>query len=409
MTRFLVLVWTVLACAAPAAAQESAEERSVFVMGDRPSLRFGDVLRLEPITKFDALVWHSDLDPNGSDFSFDRRRLGVQGRLFRVVEFEVERDLGDDERPWRDAFAEFRKWRGVRVKAGRFKIPFGEERLTSIANLDFVNRSMASEALTSGRDTGVEVNGRVFGDGLSYKAGVFEHDGDVSRAGTDAPGGRTGAGTVTVAPFAKSESKALKSIEFGGGAAIGNVPEGLNGLRARTVGGYEAIAPHFVAGRRVRLGTHAAWTGGPVTLRAEYLQARDERRRQSLSGGDLPDVIGRGGYVSGLWTAVGELKGSGPKEGLDAGRPGVVQLAARMEWLDFASAGGVGEPLRNQRASNIMRNDLRSATFGVNWYPVRFVKLQFNLVRETLGDPERSPNPANPIVYSRVFRIQFAM
>ena len=409
MRRLLILLCATSVWAAPAAAQEVPEERSIFVMGDRPSLRFGDVLRLEPIAKFDALVWHSDLDPNGSDFSFDRRRIGIQGRLLEVIDFEVERELGDDERPWRDAFAELRLWRAARVKAGRFKIPFGEERLTSIANLDFVNRSMPSEALTSGRDTGIEVNGRLFESVLSYKVGAFLHDGDVAREGTDVPGDRTGAGSVTVTPFAQSESKALESLEFGGGATVGDVPEGLNGLRARTVGGYEAIAPHFVSGRRVRWGAHAGWSRGDVVLRGEYLQARDERKGQSLSGGDLPDVIGRGGYVSGVWTAIGELKGSGPKEGLNTGRPGAIQLAARMEWLRLESTDVTSEPLRNQRASNIMRNDLRGATFGVNWYPIRFVKLQFNLVRETLGDPERRPNPTKPVVYSRVFRIQFAM
>jgi phosphate-selective porin len=409
MTRCVALGLAMLSLAAQAVAQETQDERSIFVMGDRPSLRFGDVFRLEPITKFDALVWRSDLDPDGSEFSFDRRRIGVQGRLFRVVEFEIERELGDDETPWRDVVAELRKWRAVRVKGGRFKIPFGEERLTSIASLDFINRSLASEALTPGRDTGLELNGRLFDSVLSYKAGIFQHDGDVSRAGTDAPAERTGAGTLTVAPFAHADSKALKSIEFGGAAAVGDVPEGLNGLRARTVGGYEAIAPHFVAGRRIRLGAHAGWSGGPVAIRGEYLQARDERKGQSLAGDDLPDVIGRGGYVSGVWTAIGELKGGGPKQGLNAGRPGAIQFAGRMEWLGFASPAGIGEPLRNQRASNVMRNDLRAATLGVNWYPIRFVKLQFNFVRETLGDPERSPNPANPVVYSRVFRVQFAM
>jgi phosphate-selective porin len=409
MRRFVVLLCLLSAGAAPAAAQEAAEGESIFVMGDRPSLRFGDVLRLEPITKFDALVWHSDLDPNGSDFSFDRRRIGIQGRFLRVVEFEVERELADDERPWRDVFAELRYWRAVRVKAGRFKVPFGEERLTSIANLDFVNRSSASEALTPGRDTGVEVNGRLFGSVLSYRVGVFEHDGDVSRGGTDAPAEQTGAGTVTFAPFAGSESKALKRIEFGGAATVGDVPEGLSGLRARTVGGYEAIAPHFVSGRRVRFGAHAGWSAGPVKIHGEYLQATDERRGQSLSGQDLPDVIGRGGYVSGVWTAVGELKGSGPKEGLNAGGPGAIQLAARLEWLRFESAEAVGDPLRNQRASNIMSNDLRAVTFGVNWFPIRFVKLQFNLVRETLGDLERHPNPSKGAIYSRVFRVQFSL
>ena len=406
--RTAAVVLALLGSASQVEAQETSEE-SIFVMGEKPALRFGNVLRLEPITKLDALVWSSDPGREGAEFDFDRRRVGVEGRFFGVVAFEIERELADDERPWRDVFAELRKWRAVRVRGGRFKIPFGEERLTSVASIDFVHRSMASEALTPGRDTGVEVNGRVIGKRLSYRLGAFEHDGDVSRERTDVPGGRTVAGTLAVAPFAASESKALSSIEFGGGATVGDVPEGLNGLHARTVGGYEAIAPHFVSGRRVRLGAHAKWSPGPVTLTGEYLQARDERLGQGLAGDDLADVIGRGGYVSGTWTFVGELKGSAPKEGLNAGRPGAIQLAGRAEWLGFSTPEGVGETFRNQRAPNIFRNDIKAATIGVNWYPIRFVRLQFNLIREEVSDPERRPNAARPYTYIRAFRIQFAM
>ena len=406
--RGAAVALVLLTPASPAAAQETSEG-SIFVMEDRPAIRFGNVLRLEPTTKIDALVWNSDARRDGSEFTFDRRRVGVEGRFFGVVAFEIEREFGDDEQPWRDVFAELRQWRAFRVRGGRFKIPFGEERLTSIASLDFVHRSLPSEALTPGRDTGVEVNGRAIGKALSYKVGAFQHDGDVSRDRTDAPGGQTLAGTLTVAPFAASESKALSGIEFGGGATVGDVPEGLNGLHARTVGGYEAIAPHFVSGRRMRLGAHAKWSTGPVAVIGEYLQARDERIGQGMMGGDLADVIGRGGYVSGTWTFVGELKGSGPKEGLNAGRPGAIQFAARAEWLGFSTPDGTGEAFRNQRTPNILKNDIRSATLGVNWYPIRFVRLQFNLIREELSDPERRPDAARPYTYIRAFRIQFAM
>jgi phosphate-selective porin len=412
--RFPAVRSAALVCAlagyAPAAeAQEATTERSIFVMEDRPSIRFGDVLRLDATTKLDASVWHSDLNREGTEFSVDRRRVGVEGRLFRIVGFEIEGDLGDRDQPWRDVFAELRKWRAVRVKGGRFKIPFGQERLTSIAELDFINRSLASEALTPGRDTGVQVHGRI-GDGiLTYMAGAFEHDGDVSRKGTDEPGDRTGAFTMTVAPFAKAGTSPLEHLEFGIAATVGDVPEGLNGLRARSVGGYEAIAPHFVSGRRVRMGAHAGWVNGRIGIRGEFLEVRDERKGQGLGGEDLPNVIGRGSYVSGTWFLVGALKGSAPKRGLNAGGPGAIQIGARTEWLSFSSAGAFGEPFRNQRAPNILRNDLRSSTLGVNWFPIRFVKLQFNLVREQFGDRERHPDPARAAVFSRVFSIQFAL
>ena len=48
-------------------------------------------------------------------------------------------------------------------------------------------------------------------------------------------------------------------------------------------------------------------------------------------------------------------------------------------------------------------------TLGVNWYPVRFVKVQFNVIREHLQDPERRPDPSRSTITSSVLRLQFAL
>lgn len=381
-----------------------------FVMDAGPSIRFGDAFRLDLITLLDADVRDSrDLEIEGGTFTMGHTRLGVEGRLFGALGFEIEADVHDDDQAWRDVFAELRQWRAVRVRAGRFKMPFGAERLTSVRELDFVYRSLATQALTPGRDTGVETYGRVFGDVLSYRAGVFAHDGDESRGGTDAPGGRTFAGGITVAPFAASRFRALRDLEIGGATTVGDVPSGLNGLRARTVGGFEAFSPLYVAGRRVRLAADARWARGPFELNGEFLQVRDERLGQGLGDEDLPAVVGRGWYAGGSWVVLGALRSSGaPRRGLGQGGFGAIQIAARAEALGFESSGSLDEAFRNPRATTVLGNDIRAETYGVNWYPVQFVKLQFNLVREHLEDPERRPDPERAFVFSRLFRVQFA-
>jgi phosphate-selective porin len=393
--------------------KEAATEPSTpwFVMDAGPSFRFGEAVRLDVITLLDADVRESnELDIEGGTFEMGHTRLGVEGRLFDAVGFEIEADLRDDDQHWRDVFVELRQWRAVRIRGGRFKLPFGAERMTSIRELPLIYRSLATEALTPARDTGVEAYGRLLGDVLAYRGGVFAHDGDVSRRGTDAPGSRTFAGGVTLAPFAGTGVKILRDLEIGGATTVGDVPAGLNGLRARTVGGFEAFAPLYVAGRRVRLAADARWARGPVVLNAEFLQVRDERLAQGLSDEDLPDVVARGWYASGAWTILGALRsnGTGPRRGLVQGGFGAIQLAARAESLGFGSSGSTDEAFRNPRAANVFRNDVRAETYGVNWYPVQFVKLQFNLVREHLEDPERRPDPERAYVFSRLFRLQFA-
>lgn len=381
------------------------------VLDDRPSLRLGDVFRIDLSARVDAAVRDSpDVDLKRGAFAFEHGRLGFQGRVFGIVAFEVERELRDDEQPWRDVFVELRNWRAARIRGGRFKIPFGRERMTSITDLDFVYRSLATEALTPGRDSGVELYGRPL-DWLTYRAGVFNHDGDTSRAGTDAPADTTFVAGVTLTPLGRSSRRALRALEVGTAATVGDVPAGLNGLSARTIGGYEALPPLFVSGRRVRVAADARWSVGPIAVAGEVLLARDQRLQQGLLDDDLPDVLGRGWFASGTWVVLGALTSgaSRPRRGLEQGGVGAIQLAGRIEFLGFSSPGAIDEPLRNPRAASVLGNDIRGETVGVNWYPIRFVKLQFNLIRERVEDPERRPDPVRASVFTRVFRVQFAM
>ena len=422
LVRAFVVAVLQIALAAPAAAQGSQptpqetnpgvpadEDRKWFVMDDRPSLRLGDALRLDLTSKVGLTVRTSpNLDP---DTEFEQSRIGVDGRLFDVIGFQIEREVGDDNQPWRDVFVEFRKWRAIRARAGRFKVPFGQERLTSISDLDFVHRSIPTEALTPGRDTGVELNGRVLGRTLSYQAGVFQHDGDVSRAGTDAPGGRTVAARVVTTPFAWASSRGVQRIEVGLSLTSGDVPEGLNGLRARSASDYEAVAPVYVFGTRVRFGADAAFSQGPVSIKGEFLEARDQRRRQGLGDEDLSDVVARGWHVSVTSFVLGRLRSNGtaPRTPLGGGGIGAIQVAARLESLAFGSGASGEEPLSTPRAPNIRPNDIHALTLGVNWFPVRFIKLQGNIIREHLQDPERRPDSARPWGTTGLFRVQFAL
>lgn len=408
----------VLAAASLASAQQKhpgakpPESRWEFVMADHPSLRFGDVVRVDLKALLD-FEWRGADGSARDDAEFGRKRIGIEGRLFDVVAFEVERELGEDDDPWRDVFAEFRKYRALRVRGGRFKIPFGAERMSSIRELAFARRSVVTETLTSERDTGVEISGRLFGDVLTYLTGAFRHDGSSPSDANDEQwsGEDTVAGRLLLAPFAGSGPALLRRVDVGIGYTHGQLSEGLHSPALRTTGEYEAFAPMYVAGHRQRLGLDASFTHGPVVVAGEYLRLWDQRHRQGLEGGDLPALVADGWYVSGTWMAVGDFRngGSTPRRPLFRGGAGAVQLAVRVEAVGFHSDAAWDDPFRNPRAANVLGNDYRAWTAGINWYPVRSVKLQLNFVREHLGDPERRPDPARAWSTSRLFRVQFAL
>jgi hypothetical protein len=79
---------------------------------------------------------------------------------------------------------------------------------------------------------------------------------------------------------------------------------------------------------------------------------------------------------------------------------------ARIERLWFDSAGGEPPPLRNPRADAILPTGEHVLSLGVNWYLTRWVKLQFQTIREQPQDPERSPVPEGEAFWSPVFRFQ---
>jgi phosphate-selective porin len=86
-----------------------------------------------------------------------------------------------------------------------------------------------------------------------------------------------------------------------------------------------------------------------------------------------------------------------------------VELAARIERIDFGSVADNDVPSSGPRADVILGNSDRLETFGVNWYVNRWVKIQANIIRETLDDPSQGPLPSQPSFWSQVIRFQFSM
>ena len=66
-------------------------------------------------------------------------------------------------------------------------------------------------------------------------------------------------------------------------------------------------------------------------------------------------------------------------------------------------------PPTSPRADVILGNSDRVLTFGVNWYFNRWIKVQFNVIRETIADPAQGPLPEQPTFWSRVLAAQFTL
>jgi len=63
------------------------------------------------------------------------------------------------------------------VKFGQYKVPFGLQELTSSGSQQFVDRSQVSNTYARGRDTGIQLWGRLLGHKIEWRAGAFNGNG----------------------------------------------------------------------------------------------------------------------------------------------------------------------------------------------------------------------------------------
>lgn len=401
-----------LTLAAPAAAQ-TAQSAAAIRYNPPASLRAGDAFRVDFRVRLhaDFRRYSPELPLEDGTFRFRRARVGLEGRVLDDFEYELDYEARDDEHPWRNAFVNFRRWRAAEIRVGRFKMPFSREQLTGVFNLNFIERSLLASQVAPGRDTGVMLHGRLADGVLRYQTGVFRHDGDNARVNGERVGEGVWAGRVLATPWAHGP-RLLRTLEAGGGVTAGRIEEGLNGLRGRTLSGYDFTEAVYVKGRRVRMEIEGGWAPGPFGLDAEYVRLQDQRNGQGLGDVDLPDALMQGWSVGATWVLTGERKNGGvePRRRFLQDGAGAVELAARIETLRFGSRGTGGEePFANPRAANLLENRDRILTLGVNWYLNPFARVIVNATREDIRDPERSPIFGRTRFWGAACRLQFVL
>jgi phosphate-selective porin len=115
--------------------------------------------------------------------------------------------------------------------------------------------------------------------------------------------------------------------------------------------------------------------------------------------------------VSGSWIATGERKAGGvePRRPLLAGGFGALEVAIRYERVRFGADDPAEPPEANPRAGNLVETGNGAWTLGANWYVNRWSRIQFNAIRESFDDIERSPVSGRSSYWSGMCRLQFVL
>jgi phosphate-selective porin len=167
----------------------------------------------------------------------------------------------------------------------------------------------------------------------------------------------------------------------------------------------------WVPGAKRRVGLESRWRSGPAGLAAEYIRSVEERRGQGVRHETLSPVPSSGWYVAGSWIVTGERKTNNvePRRSILDGGLGAFELAGRWEAFALGAGAGAFEPILDPRADQVARRGGRGWTAGVNWYPHRWLRLQFDVIRDELTGVWVDPGGAVPSRTTRTLRMQFEL
>jgi phosphate-selective porin OprO and OprP len=275
-------------------AAKKKEDSILTAAADGFSLRSGDGdfnLRVGAHFHADGRFFVDDTaDVYASTLAIRRARLLFEGTLAKYFDFRFMPDFAGNRLVLQDVYLDARFVPQIRLRVGKFKTPFGLERLKQPVNISFVERALPNN-LVPNRDLGIQVHGD-FGDGVvNYMLGVFNGVPDGGSEDQDNQDSKDYAGRIFVQPFLKSEMPALRGLGVGMAATSGihrgttaapslpfYVTSGqLTFFNYRSDG---SSAGNTIAdGRLSRLSPQTYYHWGPFSLLGEYVTSSQAVRR----------------------------------------------------------------------------------------------------------------------------------
>jgi phosphate-selective porin OprO/OprP len=337
---------------------------------------------------------------NTNTFLLRRVRPIFEGTVFRDFDFRIMPDFGDGKVVLQDAYLDFHYWPEARLRAGKFKAPFGLERLQSATDLLFVERALPTN-LVPNRDVGVQLHGELWNGALGYAVGVFNGVPDGGSADVDTNDGKDLAARLFAHPFRNTSMEPLKGLGVGMAVTTGSQQGTLPSFKTSGQATFFSYSSGVTAdGRRLRLSPQAYYYWGPFGLLGEYVSSSQDVRK----GADMATVKNSAWQLAASYVLTGEkasYKGVSPARPFDPkkGQWGAFELAARYSQLSVDKAAfdhGFADLKKAAKGAN-------EWALGLNWYLNKNVKFSMNYESTAFdGGAASGDRKAEHAVMSRV-------
>lgn len=361
--------------------------------------------------------WYADDPTNRSVDTFVLRRVRpiFEGTLYKRFGFRVMPDFGSGATLLQDAYVEWTFTPAAVLRAGKFKAPFGLERLQSATDLSFVERALPT-GLAPNRDAGVQLAGQLAGGRLEYAAGVFDGVPDGGSGDSDTNDDKDVVARLVAAPWKTTPSQ-LSGLSFGVAASRGNQQGTVAapGLASyRSAGQQSPASGSFFSyrsdgtaagtviadGERFRVSPQATFFVGPFGLLGEYVRSRQDVRRGAVT----TDLTHSAWQLAGTWVLTGEdasYRWYAPEQGFDPTHDdaekrgwGGVALVARYNAFHADDAS-----FPDYAASSAIQ-EAKGWALGLDWTLQRQVRLLLDY-EVTSFDGRGQPRPDEKVLFSR--------
>jgi phosphate-selective porin OprO and OprP len=236
------------------------------------------------ISQFDGRFFIGD-DANAlpDQFAFRTLRLDLRGTVYDHFDFRFMPDFAGSKLVVQDAYVDIRYSNVIKVRFGKFKVPFGLERLQNETSTTFAERGLPTQ-LAPNRDLGVQAFGELADGTLAYQLGIFNGVADGGSSDGDATDDKEGAARVFIRPFATGP-KIVKNLGVGAAVTFGDKAANLTQADTpvwktagqTTIFQYKAgttLADTVVAdGRHLRATGQGYYFAGQVGVLAEYVRS----------------------------------------------------------------------------------------------------------------------------------------
>jgi phosphate-selective porin OprO/OprP len=366
-------------------------------------------IRFRALVQGDGRFWFDDTQrPQTNTFLVRRVQPFMEGSLPHKISFLVNPDFGGGTVVLQDAYLGVDVLPELRFRFGKFRPPYGLERLQPTSNLSFVEFGLPT-LLTPNRDVGAMVHGDVFKGVFGYAAGVFNGVADNASGDVDIDSEKEFVGRAYLRPFILVDRELLGRLFVGGASTFGRVygnPTN-TGLPTYKTAGQATDVSYIAAASNVtpdytntvvangphnRYGAYLYEALGPLSLLGEFYLSDQE---VGLGGVGNRWIHNRAYQAQATYVLFGAnasydfVHVDTPFDAA-AGHFGALELAARAGHLDIDQAAF---PTYLSKTGSV--RGATEVTLGANWYWSDNAKFVFNWDHtEFMGGAKTAPELA---------------